>query len=204
SSRALVALLTYLGPLVRSWKRYRTRIAAATPVEPSWSSRPLPPARIVWQRGAIEMAFWSDAGHDKEDLLQALVDFLRPRKVQVAVDQGWRAWDLDVHAGLWAHVSVLTAVEYHAGNARLLRVRCAPRPSLLARAALAVLIGTALALVLGGPAAGAAVAATAAGAAVALVGRAVFAAGRMMRQVVVIVGERLGLTALSGRLAGGG
>ncbi|HSP97335.1 MAG TPA: glycosyltransferase, partial [Candidatus Dormibacteraeota bacterium] len=37
SSRALVALLTYLGPLVRSWKRYRTRIAAATPVEPSWS-----------------------------------------------------------------------------------------------------------------------------------------------------------------------
>ncbi len=204
SSRALVALLTYLGPLVRSWQRYRLRIAAATPVEPSWASRPMPPARVVWWRGAVEMGFWTDAGHDKEDLLQALVDFLRPRKVQVAVDQGWRAWDLDVHAGLWAHASVLTAVEYHGANARLLRVRCAPRPSFLARAALAALFGTAALLAIIGPAAGGAVATAAAIVSAAMVGRAVFSAGRMMRQVVGMVAERLGLIPLAESRAGGG
>ncbi|MFN8643255.1 MAG: glycosyltransferase [Candidatus Binatia bacterium] len=125
SSRALVALLTYLGPLVRSWTRYRTRSAALVPVAAAFAARPLPPARVDWWRGTLAMAFWTEAGHDKEDVLQALGDFLRPRKVQVAVDQGWRAWDLDVHAGLWAHVSVLTATEYHGGPKRLLRVRCA-------------------------------------------------------------------------------
>lgn len=203
SSRALVALLTYLGPLVRSGKRYRARLAAAAPVEPSWSRRPLPPARVAWRRGAVESSFWSDAGHDKEDVLQALVDFLRPRKVQVAVDQGWRAWDLDVHSGLWAHVSLLTAVEYHGGDRRLLRVRCAPRPSLLARAGLAALIGSAAALALGGSWAGGVVALLAVAAAAA-VGQAVLAAARMMRQVVAIVAERLGLIATGGRHPGGG
>ncbi|MBX3024459.1 glycosyltransferase [bacterium] len=199
SSRALVALLTYLGPLARSWQRYRTRLAAATPVDPVWSTRPLPPARVRWRRTAIEMAFWSEAGHDKEDFLHALAAFLRPRRVQVAVDQGWRACDLDVHAGLWAHVAVLTAVEYHGGDRRLLRVRCAPRLSLLGRIALALLLAAALALGFGGPAASAAVAAGAAAAGVAFGGRAVLGAGRMMSQVTAIVAERLGLVPVSER-----
>lgn len=203
SSRALVALLTYLGPLARSWTRSRARGAGSAPVEVAWATRPLPPARIDWRRGALEMAFWSEAGHDKEDVLQALADFLRPRKVQVAVDQGWRAWDLDVHAGLWAHVSVLTAAEYHGGATRLLRVRCAPRPSLVARLALLGLIATAAAVGLGGSGTGAAVAVTAAAVGTALIGRAVLAAARMLRHVVAIVAERLGLVAIAVPRAGG-
>lgn len=195
SSRALVALLTYLGPLVRSWQRYRTRLAAAPPVEASWSDLPLPPARVDWRRGAVELAFWSDGGHDKEDVLQALVDFLRPRKVQVAVDQGWRASDLDVHAGLLAHVTVLTAVEYHGGARRLLRVRCVPRPSFVARVALLSLLVAAAAATAGPPVAvGLGVGAALAG--IAGTARAVLGAGQMMRRVVGIVGERLGLLPL--------
>ena len=203
-SRALVALLTYLGPLVRSWQRYRTRIAAATPVEPVWAKRPLPPARIRWRRGAIEMAFWTEVGHDKEDLLQALVDFLRPRKVQVAVDQGWRACDLDVHAGLWAHVALLTAVEYHGGNTRLLRVRCAPRTSFWARATLIVLVSAAGEMAADGPLAGAVVAGISAAVAAGLVAKSVLAAGRMMSQVVAIVADRLGLVPIAEPRPGGG
>jgi hypothetical protein len=172
-------------------------------VEPAWSARPLPPARIDWRRGTLEMAFWTETGHDKEDLLQGLADFLRPRKVQVAVDQGWRAWDLDVHAGLWAHVSVLTAAEYHGGGQRLLRVRCAPRPSLLARLALAGLLATAAAVGAGGSTRGAAVAVVGAAIGAAVIGRAVFAAARMLRHVVAIVADRLGLAAVSAPRAGG-
>ena len=199
-----MALLTYLGPLVRSWQRYRTRIAAATPVEPVWAKRPLPPARIRWRRGAIEMAFWTEVGHDKEDLLQALVDFLRPRKVQVAVDQGWRACDLDVHAGLWAHVALLTAVEYHGGNTRLLRVRCAPRTSFWARATLIVLVSAAGEMAADGPLAGAVVAGISAAVAAGLVAKSVLAAGRMMSQVVAIVADRLGLVPIAEPPPGGG
>ena len=201
ASRLLVAGLTYLGPLVRSWARHRTRGAASPPVAAAWATGPLPAARVDWRRGALEIAFWTEAGHDREDLLQALTDFLRPRQLQVTVDQGWRAWDLDVHAGLWARVSVLTATEYHGGGARLLRVRCAPRPSLLARTALLGLAVTAAAAAGGGSAftAGSAVAAAAAG--VALIAARVLAAGRMMGHVVAAVGERIGLIALAGARA---
>ena len=150
------------------------------------------------------MAFWTEIGHDKEDLLQALVDFLRPRKVQVAVDQGWRAWDLDVHAGLWAHVSLLTAVEYHGGNERLLRVRCAPRTSFWGRTTLIVLVGAAVEMAADGPLAGAVVAGVGAGVATALVAKSVVAAGRMMSQVVAIVADRLGLVPIADPRTGRG
>jgi hypothetical protein len=143
------------------------------------------------------MAFWSEVGHDKEDLLQAPVDFLRPRKVQVAVDQGWRAWDLDVHAGLWAHVALLTAVEYHGGNTRLLRVRCASRTSFWARITLAALFTAAVEMAADGPVAGAVVAGLATAVATGLVARSVLAAGRMMSQVVAIVADRLGLVPIA-------
>jgi GT2 family glycosyltransferase len=204
SSRALVALLTYLGPLARSWQRYRTRFKTTAPVDPAWAARPLPPARVVWRRGAIEMAFWSERGHDKEDVLQALREFLRPRKVQVTVDQGWRARDLDVHAGLWAHVGVLTAAEYHGAERRLLRVRCTPRTSFFARAAIAVVLGCALELAVDGPLVGALIAGGVAALTVGLIFRSVVAAGRMMSQVTAIVAQRLGLGPVDeGRPSGG-
>jgi GT2 family glycosyltransferase len=204
SSRLLVGLLTYLGPLGRSWQRYRTRFKTTAPVDPAWAAQPLPPARVVWRRGAIEMAFWSERGHEKEDLLQALREFLRPRKVQVTVDQGWRARDLDVHAGLWAHVGVLTAVEYHGAARRLLRVRCTPRASFFGRATVVVAFAAAVAMIAGAPPVAGLGAAVVAIASVGLALRAVVAAGRTMSQITAIVAERLGLTPVEKGRAGGG
>ena len=51
-----------------------------------------------------------------------MIDFLNPRRYQVAIDQGWSAWDIEVHRGLWARAKLMVAVENH-GSARRVRAR---------------------------------------------------------------------------------
>ena len=80
------------------------------------------------------LAYWSESGTEKEDLLQRLIEFLNPRRYQVAIDQGWSEWDIDVHRGLWARAKLMVAVENHGSAKRALRVRCRAHPSFLARA----------------------------------------------------------------------
>lgn len=129
SVRTLVALLTWLGPLVRSAERYRFRaswLMAAEPVTPAEApqrSRPAVPRRTFVLR------YWSDAGHEKEAVLHALMQFLVPRKYLVTVDPGWNPWDLEIHRGLWARARVVAATEYHGGPRRLFHLRCAVRAS---------------------------------------------------------------------------
>jgi glycosyltransferase involved in cell wall biosynthesis len=196
-SRLLVAGLTYLGPLTRSWQRYRTRLEGVRAVERVVFAAPSQPPRVDWRTGTFALAYWSQSGTEKESLLRGVIEFLNPRRYHVAIDQGWSEWDIEVHRGLWARAKLMVAAENHGGARRVLRVRGKVRPSFLARLVAGVAIGmVALAalvtdipvtvamgllglLALGG------------------IAGAVFALGRVMHQVVEIVADRLGLTALA-------
>ncbi|MDX2165657.1 MAG: glycosyltransferase [Deltaproteobacteria bacterium] len=195
SSRALVALLTYLGPLLRSWERYRARLEGTAPIErvqfTTASQRP----RIDWRRRAMALAFWSEEGIEKETLLQAVIDFLKPRGFQIAIDQGWSAWDVEVHRGLWARANLMVAVENHGSGKRVLRVRAAAHASFLARAALGGLAAGVLLLALLAPPAIAVAGALLGGAGAALIARSVLRLGGVVHQVVEIAATRLGLSA---------
>ncbi len=199
-ARALVALLTVLGPLVRGWQRYRSRLQRAPGIAPAALPPPVPVVRYAWRQGAVESAFWSDAAHDKEHLLAALIEFLTPRMAQVSVDQGWRAADLDVHGGVWARVAVLVAVEYHGPRTRLLRVRCTPRPSVAAWVAAGALCVAAVSAGAGGRPVGIAGAALAAVGLLAIA-RAVVRLARRLRQVLALVAARLGLVPVAAAAA---
>jgi len=203
SSRILVSVLTYLGPLLRSWERYRTRLEGTATVErvhfDAASQRP----RVDWRRRSVTLAFWSEAGVEKEQLLQAVIDFLKPRKFQIAVDQGWSEWDIEIHRGLWARAKLLVAVENHGSEKRVLRVRAAAYPSFLARTALGGLAVGVAAIALFEPASGVVLGALAASAAATAIVRSVLGLGRVVPQVVEIVAARLGLTAVNGRSAAG-
>jgi glycosyltransferase involved in cell wall biosynthesis len=122
-ARALVALLTYLGPLVRGVQRYLWRLRGVSVIEQvrAVGTRPAPrvdlPARTFVQR------YWSEDSHEKEAFLGAVMDFLIPRKYLIAVDPGWNRWDLEIFRGIWSKARVTVATENHGGTKRLLNVR---------------------------------------------------------------------------------
>jgi glycosyltransferase involved in cell wall biosynthesis len=189
-ARALVALLIYLGPLLRGWERLKWRIKmmqtqdhiGLAPVD----QRP----RIAWRERAFVLAYWDEAGAEKEALIQGLMDFLLPQKYFVVADTGWSRWDLKISRGLWSRALVAVAAENHGGMKRLLRVRCAMRLSSLARM---LLRGCALlvagSLILGSPVA--ALAFVALGlAGLGVIGWQVVAFGRLMHRIVEAVARQ--------------
>ncbi len=196
-ARALVALLIYLGPLLRGWERIRWRLRekrAQPRLAPAATEQR---AQISWRRWAFHLAYWSEAGTEKEALLGGLMDFLVRQKYFVMPDTGWSSWDLEIARGLCSRALVTVCVENHGGGKRLLRVRCAMR---LSRFALFLLrfyaISTALALILGWPVAAAAIGGAG------LINFAVMAIrlggfARMMQRIVETVARPIGLIPLA-------
>jgi glycosyltransferase involved in cell wall biosynthesis len=131
-SRLLLALLIYLGPLVRSYERYKWRLRGLADVEPIRFAEPqqLPEG---WIATEFRVGYWTDQAIEKEGLIQGLMDFLLPRKYLIDVDRGWNDWDIEVHRGAFARSEIAVAVENHGGNKRLLRVRCRQRLSGVAK-----------------------------------------------------------------------
>jgi len=127
--RLLIALLTYLGPLLRCVERYRwwaRGLSAAEPVKLTRSPRAL---GMSWRQCAFSLSFWTDNGLEKEAILHGLREAVTARKYFVLVDQGWSDWDLEVHGGLWSRARIKVATENHGGERRVLRIKCALRGS---------------------------------------------------------------------------
>jgi GT2 family glycosyltransferase len=161
SARAtlLVALLIYLGPLIRTFERYRWRLRRLREVKPVDLNGPRQEPHIRWLERAFCLSYWNEKGQEKESLLHAVMEFLLPRKYLVAVDQGWSNWDLEICQGPWVKAQIKTATENHTGQKRLLRVRCALRLSRISVAILcSYVVVTTLAVCLGMPALAAAAA----------------------------------------------
>jgi hypothetical protein len=86
--------------------------------------RPAQKPHISWRERAYELSYWTEAGLEKENLLQAVMDFLLQSKYFIVIDQGWSDWDLEIHWGIWSKAQIKVCTENHGGNKRLLRVRC--------------------------------------------------------------------------------
>src|SRR6185295_8177853 len=127
--RSLVAALIYLGPLLRSWERYRWRIKGLTNVERIRFAEPTQEPRIHWLAREFLLSYWSERGQEKEELLEGVMRFLLPRKYLIAHDLGWSGWDLEIHRGLWSKTKVRVAVENHGAAKRLFNVRVAVKTS---------------------------------------------------------------------------
>jgi hypothetical protein len=152
-ARALVALLIYLGPLLRGWERLKWRVKTMQTVDHIRLAPVEQRAHIEWSARAFDLSYWNEEGAEKEVLLEGLMDFLLPQKYFVVADTGWSKWDLKIARGLWSRALVTVCSENHGGQKRLLRVRCAMRASSLARVLMrsyAVLVAGSL--ILGAPA----------------------------------------------------
>ena len=151
-ARALVALLIYLGPLLRGWERLKWRVKTMQTQDHGGLAPVEQRVRIDWPARAFTLSYWNEFAGEKEALLAGLMDFLLPQKYFVVPDTGWSKWDLKISRGLWSRAFVTVCAENHGGPKRLLRVRCAMRMSSLARVLLrACAAVTAAGLILGSP-----------------------------------------------------
>ncbi len=155
-ARALVALLIYLGPIVRGYERMKWRLKEVRPSESTGGlERTMQKPRLSLRERAFYLSYWSEVGDEKEALLGGLMRFLVPQKYFVIADQGWDEWDLKIARGLWSRALVLVCTENHGGGKRMLRVRCAMRLSRFAAFVLrAYALVVAAALILDSPALG--------------------------------------------------
>jgi O-antigen biosynthesis protein len=201
-ARALVALLIYLGPILRGYERLKWRLRETRAPETTGGlGQAIQKPRLALRQRAFYLSYWSDKGDDKEALLGGLMRFLIPQKYFVVADQGWDEWDLKIARGLWSRALVLVCTENHGDGKRLLRVRCAMRLSRFAAVVLrAYAVATAVALILNAPALGAVVGiiGLAHGGFIAL---RTIEFGRLMHRIIETVAQRQDLVPLlpSGR-----
>ena len=143
-----VALLTWAGPAVRAFERYRTRLAGLRRAQPAATAGP---SRLGWGRRDLSLSFWNGTGIDKERCIGALVETLRPRHYAIVLDDGWQPWDLVVNHGVWARAEVKLLVQDHGGQRRQLDVGLRVRRTRLARLVAGALVLSAAFSALAGP-----------------------------------------------------
>jgi glycosyltransferase involved in cell wall biosynthesis len=152
-ARALVALLIYLGPILRGWERLKWRVREMKTHDQIRLAPREQHARVDWRDRSLLLSYWSDNGDEKEVLIGGLMSFLAPQKYFIVPDTGWSDWDLKIARGLWSRAFVMVVAENHGGMKRVLRVRCTMRLSRLSAFALrSYAVVTAGALIVGLPA----------------------------------------------------
>jgi len=195
-ARALIALLIYLGPLLRGWERIKWRIKEMRAQGKIRLVETEQRVRFWWTARAFNLSYWSEASAEKEALLGGLINFLVPQKYFVVPDTGWSNWDLKIARGLCSRALVVVCVENHGGAKRLFRVRCAMRFS---RFALFVLrscaAATAFALILGWPLTAAAIG-SAGLISLGVMGCQLVGFGKLMHRIIEAVAKQARLASL--------
>src|SRR5580658_1205484 len=198
-ARALIALLIYLGPILRGWTRLKWRIKESKALDHPAEEPVEQEARIDWRERTFFLSYWGERAEEKELLITRLMAFLIPRKYFLMLDEGWSDWDLKVSRGLWSRAYVLVCTENHGGEKRVQRVRCSLRLSRLSAFVLRCdAAATAVALIAGQPVLGALLA---------LSGLALFGFianetlrfGRIMHRVIEQVALETGMVAMTGQ-----
>jgi hypothetical protein len=141
AARLVVALLCYLQPLVRSWRRLQTRLfGRQTRIEAEICRG----FRPTGEAGATqrERHYWAETDLDRTQLLGQLVAFFDRYGWNRTIDTGWQPWDLEFQRDSWCVVRIATAQEEHGSRRRLIRLRHSVSPSgcLIALTTLATLV----------------------------------------------------------------
>jgi glycosyltransferase involved in cell wall biosynthesis len=135
-ARSLIALLIYLGPLLRGWTRIKWRLKALPAVVPAEAEPSEQRGTWAWRARGFVLSYWNETGTEKEAILGALMRGCAAEHYPVAMDAGWEDWDLEIAGGPVCGARILIAGENHGADKRLLRVRSALCLSGIARAVL--------------------------------------------------------------------
>lgn len=135
-SRATVAALCYLQPLVRSWAHYRGRLARYASITP-------PPAAgrsgWRWPWGRSTRSYWGQTWGPRPEVVARTVQELADARWGVTLDSGWADWDAEIFGHPWTCVRVTSVQEEHGEGKRLVRLRYRFGPTWLGWIVLAAL-----------------------------------------------------------------
>jgi glycosyltransferase involved in cell wall biosynthesis len=138
-ARALLSLLSYLGPLVRGFARNRHRYHSFSRVKGIGSPRFSQRARPDWLRRSTCLSYWNETGLEKEECTSVILEFIRKRGFPVIVDDGWQPWDLCLRR-VWARGQINVLVENHGGKKRQLDVGMSVHPTRAAKSVRALYV----------------------------------------------------------------
>jgi GT2 family glycosyltransferase len=146
-SRALVALLFFLQPMVRGWARYQGRLLfRPTPLAAQQTLESVALRESATRMNRVD--YWGRAPINRlafaADILRHLDQQGWPNKSDI----GWCDYDVEIFGSHWSTLQLTTVEEEHSGNRRLIRCRLRARWSLAAKVAFGMLFGIDL-LVLG-------------------------------------------------------
>jgi GT2 family glycosyltransferase len=134
-ARLVVGGLCYAQPLVRSWKRYVTRLFSycppARPVDGNGKRVP----RLLPLNGRLVLEYWTENGRERTELLASVISSMNEHRWGMVIDTGWSDWDLRIDCYPWTVLQLCTAEEDHGGGRRLIRIRYVTRAGGLIRVA---------------------------------------------------------------------
>jgi GT2 family glycosyltransferase len=130
-ARLLVAGLSYLQPLIRSWGRYATRLRVYRPPAPSESESPPRRTTRIPLTGRATAEYWTQAWRERSEVLERFVAELAESGWVRTVDAVQASWDVLVHCDRWTALQIRTVQEDHGSGRRLLRVCYRVRPTKL-------------------------------------------------------------------------
>lgn len=121
-SRALVALLFFLQPIVRGWARYSGRIRVPPMEQPARES--LDSVTLRDGPAALgEVRYWSEQRRDRYELVGNIIRELDRRSWPHRADIGWSEFDVEIHGNRWSQLQLTTVAEDHPRGRQLIRCR---------------------------------------------------------------------------------
>ena len=114
TSRMLIAILAYTGPMRRTIVRYRTRLKMAgrgTSVVPA---RQRPHLNLL--RRELRLAYWNEQHVARDTLLARMMKLFARDGHLAIIERGWTDYDLELRSSPWTRVEIKTADEEHEGG----------------------------------------------------------------------------------------
>ena len=114
TSRMLIAMLAYTGPMRRTLTRYRTRLKMIGRKTSDAAPRQLPQVNL--SRREFRLAYWNEQSVTREALLDRVMKLFARDGHPALVDRGWNDYDLELRPDPWTRVELKTADEEHEGS----------------------------------------------------------------------------------------
>jgi hypothetical protein len=139
-SRALVAVLFFLQPIIRGLARYHGRLSA--PLAPVAVQQSLDSVVLSHSKRSLDqVCYWAEQRVDRLAWIAAVLHGLEKQGWPNKSDIGWSEHDVEIYGSRWSGLQLVTVAEEHPQSKQALCCRLRARWSLQARVAFWSLCG---------------------------------------------------------------
>lgn len=124
-SRPLIGCLFFLQPIARGWARLAVRLNLRSLAGIESPTRvPAPDTSMTLDSDREILAYWTKAGIDRYGFLARLIETIKARTWPLRLDSGWGGFDVEISAGQWSRMRLVTVTEELEQGKRVIKCRC--------------------------------------------------------------------------------